>query len=458
MSGRLQPGDAADRAFFGHPRGLGVLAFTEAFERFSYYGMQSLLVLYMGKALLLPGHVEHVWGYPTLEGLIQALYRPGASPQAIGSAIFGLYTSLVYLTPIAGGWLADRVLGKTRTIVLGAVLMAAGHFMMTFAQTFLPALLALILGSGCLKGNIASQVGGLYGPSDTRRADAFQIFYMGISAGVIAAPLVTGTLGEELGWHWGFGAAGVGMLVALALYLVGRRHLPPDPPRRTSTAERRKLTRAEARVVAVLLALLPVMAASVLVNQQIYNAYLSWADTAVDLTWMGRKLPTTWLVTLDTIAAIGCLPLMVAFWRIWARRLPEPDELGKMTIGTFIAAAGVLCLAAGAAQAQARGGQVAIGWCVAFHVVNSIAFANMLPVSMALFARAAPVGLGATLLGVYYLHLFAANQTVGWLGTLLETLGGTQFWLLHAAIALVSAVVFLVVGRLFGPMLRREHA
>ena len=121
-----------DTAFLGHPKALGYLAFTEAWERFSYYGMQSLLVLYMTKTLLLTPHVEQIAGFQAFEGFIQAVYRPGASTQAIASAIFGLYTSLVYLTPILGGILADRLLGKTRTIVLGGLLMAAGHFLMAF--------------------------------------------------------------------------------------------------------------------------------------------------------------------------------------------------------------------------------------------------------------------------------------------------------------------------------------
>ena len=195
-----------DRAFFGHPKALGYLAFTEAWERFSYYGMQSLLVLYMTKTLLLSPHVDQIVGFDAFQAVIQAVYNPGVSVQKLSSAIFGLYSSLVYLTPILGGIIADRWLGKTRTIIIGAVLMALGHFLMAFDATFLLALLCLVLGTGCFKGNIAGQVGSLYGDGDLRRADAFQVFYLGINAGVIAAPLIAGTLGEKVGWHYGFGA------------------------------------------------------------------------------------------------------------------------------------------------------------------------------------------------------------------------------------------------------------
>jgi len=449
--------DRSDTAFLGHPKGLGFLAFTEAWERFSYYGMQSLLVLYMTKTLLLTPHVEQIAGFAAFERVIQAIYHPGASTQAIASAIFGLYTSLVYLTPILGGILADRLLGKTRTIVLGGLLMAAGHFLMAFDVSFLLALLCLVLGTGCFKGNIAGQVGALYGDTDLRRADAFQIFYLGINAGVIAAPLIAGTLGEKVGWHYGFGVAGVGMLIALVIYLMGRRHLPPDPPlRRDAKTERPKLKPGEGRTLLLLILLLPVLSASVLANQQIFNAYLVWADRSVDLTFLGDRVPTTWLITLDSIASVSFLAGMVVFWRLWAKRFKEPDEIGKLTIGAFVSVTGVLALAAGATIAEHTGTQVSIWWCVLFHILNSIAFANMLPVSLALYARAAPAALGGTIIGIYYLHLFAGNQTVGILGTFLERMPASQFWLMHAAIAAGAGLVFLIVGRFFSKLLSHE--
>jgi proton-dependent oligopeptide transporter, POT family len=452
--------DRGDTAFLGHPKALGFLAFTEAWERFSYYGMQSLLVLYMTKTLLLTPHVEQIAGFAAFHGFIQAVYHPGASTQAVASAIFGLYTSLVYLTPILGGVLADRLLGKTRTIVLGGLLMAAGHFLMAFDVSFLLALLCLVLGTGCFKGNIAGQVGSLYGEGDLRRADAFQIFYLGINAGVIAAPLIAGTLGEKVGWHYGFGAAGVGMLIALVIYLMGRRHLPPDPPLRRradpAAAPKPRLTRHDWRTIGLLVLLLPVLSASVLANQQIFNAYLVWADRSVDLTFMGDKVPTTWLVSLDAIVSVSFLAGMVVFWRVWAKRFKEPDEIGKLTIGAFISVTGVLALAAGAVLAEQTGTKVNIWWCVLFHVLNSIAFANMLPVSLALYARAAPAAVTGTMIGVYYLHLVAGNQTVGILGGFLERMPASQFWLMHAGIAAGAGVVFLVVGRFFARLLSHE--
>src|SRR5437016_552826 len=219
----------------GHPRRLWFLAFTEAWERFSYYGMQSLLVLYMVKYLLLPGRIERVAIFDAFRQL--PLYS-GLDGQPLASAIFGTYTAAVYFTPIFGGFLADRVLGRRRTVLLGALTMAAGHFLMAFETAFLFALLCLVLGCGMFKGNIASQVGSLYKPEDLRRADAFQIFYLGINAGVIISPLIVGTLGEVYGWHYGFAAAGVGMLLAIAIYLYGQKYLrtTDNDPRLTAAA------------------------------------------------------------------------------------------------------------------------------------------------------------------------------------------------------------------------------
>src|SRR5881398_449998 len=352
-----------DRSFIGHPRGLAYLAFTEAWERFSYYGMQSLLVLYMVNRLLHPGHIERIAGFGPFRHLLEGIYRVPLSVQALASAIFGLYTGLVYLTPIGGGLIADRVLGRTRTITIGALLMAAGHFLMAFDVSFLLALLCLLTGVGCFKGNLASQVGALYPTGDNRRADAFQIYYIFINAGVIAAPLIAGTLGEKVGWHYGFGAAGVGMLIGLAIYLAGRKYLPPDSPvvEKNAGAPKPRLTKRERTAILVLLLLLPVLTIAVIGNQQIFNAYLVWAQEHANLIFSGYQLPTTWLITLDSILSVSCLAGAVVFWRLWSKKYPEPAEITKISIGSIIAVTGFLALASGAAMAASLGTKVSIG-------------------------------------------------------------------------------------------------
>src|SRR3954468_20754194 len=220
----FEQGTHDDRAFLGHPKGLGFLGFTEGCERFSYYSMQTLLTLYMVKYLLLPGHIEKVTGLAWLRGW----HYPGLDGQPLSSAIFGDYTSLVYLMPILGGIIADKLTGRRIALIAGALVMALGHFLMAFEGAFLFALLALIVGVGLFKGNIATQVGELYGENDLRRAMAFQIFYIFINVSVIAAPLISGTLGQEVGWHYGFGCAGVVMVLGLFIYLAGRRSMPAD--------------------------------------------------------------------------------------------------------------------------------------------------------------------------------------------------------------------------------------
>jgi POT family proton-dependent oligopeptide transporter len=202
--------------FFGHPKGLFYLAFTEAWERFSFYGMMALLVLYMVNQLLLPGHAEHVSGLSWLRAVLESVSGP-MSPQAFASQIFGLYTGFVYFTPLLGGAIADRLIGQRNAVAIGALLMAAGHVAMSFDKTFLLALLLLILGSGFLKGNIAAQVGALYPPDDeSRRARGFVIFSTGINVGAVVGPLLCGLLAQLYGWHYGFGVTAIFMLLGLA--------------------------------------------------------------------------------------------------------------------------------------------------------------------------------------------------------------------------------------------------
>jgi POT family proton-dependent oligopeptide transporter len=443
--------EADDTTFLGHPRGLGWLSFTEVWERFSYYGMQTLLVLYMTHRLLLPGHVEHVLGFGPFRAAIEAVSGP-LSPQALGSAIFGLYAGFVWMTPILGGLLADRLTGRTAAIVGGGFLMAVGHFLMAFDQSFLIALLCLLIGVGCFKGNLATQVGSLYAPEDPRAASAFQIYYMGIQFSVIVTPLVCGTLGEVYGWHWGFGAAGVGMVVGLCIYLYGRRWLPAETPvRRSPDAPRPALTLEEARRVAILVALLPVLAIAQVAANQVANAYVLWAEKSLQLSVFGRAVPVTWLQSLDAIATASMIPASLVFWRWWAARRPEPTEMTKITIGTLIMVLAPLVLAAASLGVDRTGHRAGLGWAVVFEILTNLGWANLAPVGLALYSRSAPKSIVATVIGVFYLQVFLSNMLVGWLGGLLERMTGADFWLLHAAITAVAALILLGVR---GPVSR----
>jgi len=430
---------AHDRAFLGHPKGLGYLAVVEGCERFSYYSMQTLLTLYMIKYLLLPAHEGRELGLGWLAG---NWYHKAGQPLA--SAIFGDYTALVYLTPIIGGFVADRWLGRRATLILGGLVMALGHFLLAIEGAFLFALIALVAGVGLFKGNIASQVGELYRPGDLRRAMAFQIFYVAINVSVIAAPLISGTLGERLGWHWGFGCAGVVMVIGLIIYLAARPWLPADV--RVPAAPGKARAALEpgdgARISGICL-LVPVMAVALLTNQEIFNAYLVWADSAFQLTFGGQTLPTSWMITIDATLSFSMLVAVAAFWK-WrlVRTGTEPDELGKMIIGSVFTIAGGLCLWFAAAHAGT--GKIGLFWPVMFHLFNSIGFAHIMPVSLALFTRLAPRAMNGTITGIYYLAFFAANKIVGVVGGWYSSMPTPQFWLLHVATAGVGLVAFVL--------------
>jgi POT family proton-dependent oligopeptide transporter len=446
-----------DTAYLGHPVGLGWLSFAEFWERFSYYGMQALLVLYMTHTLLQPGHVENVLGFMPFRHAIESVYGT-LSPQALASAIFGLYAGLVYLTPIAGGLLADRLTGRTTAVALGASLMALGHFLMAFEASFLIALACLLAGVGCFKGNISSQVGELYGSDDPRRADGFQMFMIAVQLAVIASPLVCGTLGQVYGWHWGFGAAGVGMLIGLAVYLYGRGSLPVEVGRakRAAAPVRPPLGRREWHRVWILVGLIPVLALVSVGNMQNFNAYLVWAEANYQLIFFGKQMPVTWILSFGSVISASTIVLSVSFWRWWARRWPEPDEITKIVIGTGIAALAPGLLAIASTGVAATGQKAGIGWAFAFEIVNDLGFSNVFPVALALYSRAAPKGLTGVMVGVFYLHLFVCNMLVGWLGGLLDRMPGAAFWEMHAAIILCGAVILLLVrfavGRTLAPV------
>ena len=243
---------------FKHPPGLVILFFAEMWERFSYYGMRGLLKLYMANYLfvtareslqgckqrtppcdLVQGNPDSVFLWNTVRGLLPE------NPAEQASLLYGTYTALVYATPFFGGILADRVLGQRKTVVVGGLLMAAGHFVMASEDSFFLALGLLIFGNGAFKPNISTQVGNLYAPGDPRRDGAFTIFYMGINLGAFICNLVCGTLAVVYGWHYGFAAAGVGMLLGLTVYLLGQKHLAPDNLSRLRSEHRQERSSVE---------------------------------------------------------------------------------------------------------------------------------------------------------------------------------------------------------------------
>jgi len=436
---------ANDRSFLGHPKGLAFLAFTEAWERFSYYGMTSLVVLYMVQQLLLPGHVEHVAGMPAYRSALETVFGP-MSPQALASQTFGFYTGLVYFTPLAGGWIADRLLGAKRTVVLGALMMSAGHLAMAFDQSFLLALFLLITGSGCLKGNIAAQVGHLYAPDDvSRRTRAFTIFSTGINVGATAGPIVCGLLAQLYGWHVGFGCAGVLMLSATVTYLAGQRHLPDQRPARRKRAPAAPLSPAERRLVVLLMLAAAITVFQSIAYYQLYDVGLVWIDAHVDLATPIGRIPVPWFESIDSFVSIMAVPPLIALWSWQQKSGREPSDIAKVGIGAAIASASAGVIVLGILLAG--GGKVGAIYPVVACVGMGIAFVYYWPPLLALISRTAPPGINATMVSGAYLTLFVSNILMGWVGSYYETMGPTAFWTLDALIAAAGALLVLIFGR-----------
>jgi POT family proton-dependent oligopeptide transporter len=445
----------AARGFFGHPKGLAYLAFTEAWERFSFYGMSALLLLYMIQHLLTPEVMGGVLGLARFRGALEWVTGP-LSDQAFAAQVYGLYSGLVYFTPVFGGLLADRLLGQRRTVLLGGALMALGHALMASEAAFLAALALLVVGSGCLKGNISVQVGHLYGPhEEARRTRAYAIFSAAINAGVLLGPLACALLADAFGWHVGFAAAGVMMLVAMAIYVSGRRHLPPDVMGGRGPGRRVALGRHDWRVVAALLLLSALAILPTLAYNQAFIAGLLMIEASVDRQWLGWTIPTNTFNALDGLFCILLVPPLVMLWRWQARRGREPDDMHKIAIGYLVTAFASLLMVIPAARIDAGAASVGLAWPVLLFAFNALGFLYYWPTLLALYSRAAPAAVNSTMMGVLFFSTFFGNVLSGTLGRLWETMSHACFFWLHAALAFAPFIVMLLVAaplrRLFAP-------
>jgi proton-dependent oligopeptide transporter, POT family len=412
------------RTFLGHPAGLYFLFFTEMWERFSYYGMRALLVLYMVDHLIGAARAgtSHVVGFDALAHAVESVFGPLAT-QPLASQIYGMYTAFVYLTPIFGGMLADRVLGQRKTVIVGAILMAIGHFLMASESLFLFALLVLILGNGCFKPNLATQIGNLYPLGDSRRDRAYTIYYAGVNIGAFLAPLVCGTLGQVYGWHYGFAAAGVGMVVGLVIYLTGQQYLPADLLTRTKAARSEKtaaaLTAAEWKVIVGLIALCALNVVFWGVFEQQGNTLQLFADRNIDWHVFGRRLPSTWFQSVDPMFIFLLTPFLNIFWGRQAKHGTEPGSVAKMTIGCILLGVSfvpMIYISRGLRADQ----RVNLLWLVSCAFIFTVGELYLAPAGYALVSKIAPARLVGMLMGMWFLGNFAGNYLAGYLGTFYE--------------------------------------
>ena len=420
---------AGTRWFFGQPPGLAILFLTQMWETFSYFGMRALLVYYMTKQLLI--------------GQQQA------------SMIYGLYTATVYFTPIVGGVIADRWLGRRRAVIIGGTIMAFGHFLMASESLFFFALAAIALGNGLFLPSLPSQIDGLYGKDDPRRGSAYNFYYVGTNLGGLLAPLVCGTLGEVYGWHWGFGAAGIGMLGGLTLYVLGQRWLPAETELRRSrdvettggTTPHHALRQRVMALVAVALCVMLFRGA----YEQTGNTIALWADAGINRHLAGDVIiPMTWFQALNPLLVIALTPLLVAHWTRQARRGREPTPARKMAMGAFGVGAAFAMLAFVDASAH---GQASWIWLALFFLVLTTGELFILPIGLGLFARLAPKGHGATTIAGWFFASFGGNLLAGVLGMLWTGIGPSAFF---GAMAMVAAAAGTLLRLLDGAVRRAE--
>lgn len=448
-----------------HPRGLSILFFTEMWERFSYYGMRALLVLYLVNAL------DH--------------------PRAHALQIYATYTALVYLTPILGGYLADKWLGSRRAILVGAIVMAMGHFAMAFPALLYLALGLLIVGNGFFKPNISTIVGGLYGTNDPRRDGGFTIFYMGINLGAFFSPLICGTLGEKFGWHYGFAAAGVGMVAGLIVFVAGQRHLGAIglPPGRAPARQNRLARHDWYTVIATSLACLGVVYAAIelwgyigprwhaltpfarggvatalvvgLAAAVFYQfsalSRTEWERIAaifivaifVVFFWMGFEqaggtmnlfadkltdrvvfdweIPASYFQAINPLTIILLAPLFSLAWLHLDRSRFALSSVAKQGIGMIILGVGFVVLAIAQERADALG-QVGPGWLIAVYVLHTLGELCLSPIGLSLVTKLAPARFISLLMGLWFTAVALANYLAGTLEALLAGSGIPLFW------------------------------
>ena len=417
------------RTLFGHPPGLTVLFMTQMWAEFSYFGLQALLVYYM---------TQHL-GFG----------------QAKSSLIYGAYGAAAFFSPFFGGIVADRWLGRTRSVVIGGALMMCGHFAMAFEALLFPALALVALGNGLFMPPLAVQVGGLYADDDPRQAQAFSAYYMGINLGGLLAPLVCGTLGELYGWHWGFAAAGIGMLAGLIIYLRFRHLLPDDPPSRSQTlpGARANLTSSDWRNLRLLVAIIAVVVLFRIGYEQSGNVIALWVehqtDRSLDMFGAHLVIPATWFQSINPLLIIVLTPFLIRHWAQHAKRHGPANLLARMSLGCAIAALSMGVMVVAAAINAQTGHPVGAIWVTAYFVLLTIGELLVIPVGLTLVGALSPVQVAAMAMGAWYIAKFIGSLLAGWMGAYWGVIPATWFFGLGGLSVLVAALFLQVLARKF---------
>jgi POT family proton-dependent oligopeptide transporter len=450
------------RELFGHPIGLSILFLTEMWERFCFYGMRALLALYVAHHLAHADVATHVPGFYAIHRGLEAVFGK-LDDEQFADQIYGLYTAFVYLTPFFGGIVADQLIGQRKSVVIGGVIMAIGEFMLMKESLFFPGLCVLIVGNGFFKSNISTQVGALYAEGDARRDRAFNVFYVGINLGAWLSPFICGTLGQSKDaaghehWSWGFGAAGVGMIVGLCLYLWGQRYLAPDRVMRRKAGDRAAgektgnrpfTTREWARIIA-LVVLCTLNISWWGVYEQQGNSLQFWADGKADLhvlRWLGSdwEMPSTWFQSVNP-AFIFLLTLLVnPFWAWLAKRGKDPSSVAKMAIACFLLGISFLVMIGGGRVVDS-GHRASFGWLIGCSALLTLAEIYLSPVGLSLVTKIAPPRIVSMMMGMFFLSSFFGDYLSGYLATFANRMSNSAFFLLLATISLVTGALMIVL-------------
>ncbi|HTW34090.1 MAG TPA: peptide MFS transporter [Rhizomicrobium sp.] len=446
---------------FGHPRGLTFLFTTEMWERFSYYGMRAILIYTLVNHIL--KHPNAVLGYSVLKRALELAFNAGhpLAMQPLSSNIYGTYTAFVYLTPVVGGFIADRWIGQRYSVIVGGVIMAIGEFTLMLPQTFLLGLLLLILGNGFFKPNISTQVGNLYKPGDSRIDRAYSIFYVGINVGATFSPLVCGTLGEYYGYHWGYAAAGVGMIIGLFTYMLALPALPPDRVGqiKAHTTEKKPLTGEDWKaIIALVLLVIP--------GSLFWSAYEQQGNTialfAQNLTdkrlipgLINWEIPAEWFQSFNPAMIVAFTPLIVWLWSAQAKRGNEPSVLTKMAMGNFMLALSYVIMAA--AVYVGGHGQISWLWLFAFFAVITTGELYFSPIGLALTARVAPPQVLSMMMGFWLATSFFGNLLQGYIGSYYSSMTKFDFFLLCAAVGVAAGTIFWLFNFPLKSTLHKEN-
>ena len=417
-----------------HPKGLAILFFTEMWERFSFYGMRAILVLYLVK--------ESMGDNPGMGW---------NSTQAL--ALYGWYTMLVYVMAIPGGIIADRFLGQKKTVFIGGLLIAAGQLTLVIDNpiTFYTGLALVISGVGCLKPNISTMVGGLYKEGDPRRDAGFTIFYIGINIGAASAPLLVGYIGEVWGWHYGFGIAGIGMLLGLGVYMWGMKYLKEVgnfiPVKKIEgTNKHAPLTKVEKDRVFVLLISFLIVIIFWAAYEQAGGLMNIYTNDKVNRAVLGWEIPASLFQSVPAFFVIIFGTIVAAYWTRRGQKGNETSSLFKMALGIMITGTGFLMMSGAALQA-ATGVKAMLIWLILSYLLQVIGELSLSPVALSFITKLAPAKYASIMMGVYFAATGLGNKVAGLVGEFATKAGEFQVFTGIFVFCLAFGLLLLVFFR-----------